>query len=97
MGGACILRVDGMSDTSLSISLSLTENYAPSWKAWEGIREFVQNWYDGLLSSLDSLPPGRPEMKITEEILPISGKVRHALYLSQLIMLMGVLLLCASE
>ena len=51
---------------SVSISLSLTENYAPSWRTWEGVRELVQNWYDGLLSSLDSLPPaaGRPELKI---------------------------------
>jgi len=33
------------------ISLSLTASYAPSWKIWEGLRELVQNWHDGLLSA----------------------------------------------
>ena len=32
-----------------SIALSLTEDYAPSWGMWEGVRELVQNWHDGLL------------------------------------------------
>ena len=31
------------------ISLSLTEDYAPSWGAWEGVRELVQNFHDGCL------------------------------------------------
>ena len=55
-----------MSDT---ISLSLTENYAPSWRTWEG---FVQNWYDGLLSSVENLPPktnGRPKLTICEAVV----------------------------
>lgn len=34
---------------SCSIALSLTEDYAPSWGMWEGVRELVQNWHDGLL------------------------------------------------
>lgn len=38
-----------------SISLSLTAHYAPSWKTWEGIRELVQNWHDGVFSSLEKL------------------------------------------
>ena len=38
-----------------SISLSLTAQYAPSWKTWEGIRELVQNWHDGVFSSLEKL------------------------------------------
>jgi len=38
-----------------AISLSLTANYAPSWKTWEGIRELVQNWHDGVFSSLEKL------------------------------------------
>ena len=38
-----------------SISLSLTAQYAPSWKTWEGIRELVQNWHDGVYCSLEKL------------------------------------------
>ena len=26
----------------------ITEDYAKSWGTWEGIREIVQNWHDGL-------------------------------------------------
>ena len=36
-----------------TIRLSLTQDYAKSWKIWEGLREIVQNWYDGLLSTID--------------------------------------------
>lgn len=32
-----------------SIALSLTEDYAPSWGTWEGVRELVQNFHDGCL------------------------------------------------
>ena len=34
-----------------SIALSLTEDYCPSWGAWEGVRELVQNFHDGCLDS----------------------------------------------
>ena len=44
-------------DSSLvkSISLSLTSQYAPSWKTWEGVRELIQNWHDGVLASLEKM------------------------------------------
>ena len=32
-----------------TITLSLTEDYAPQWGVWEGVRELVQNWHDGCL------------------------------------------------
>ena len=32
------------------IALSLHEDYAPSWKVWEGVRELIQNCHDGALS-----------------------------------------------
>lgn len=38
-----------------SISLSLTAQYAPSWKTWEGVRELVQNWHDGVFASLEKM------------------------------------------
>ena len=38
-----------------SIALSLTEDYCPSWGAWEGVRELVQNFHDGCLDSGASL------------------------------------------
>ncbi len=50
-----------------SISLSLTEKYAPSWKTWEGIREFVQNWHDGVLASLENTETfGRKRVDFTK-------------------------------
>jgi len=36
------------------IQLSITKNYASHWDTWEGVREMVQNWHDGLLSSNSS-------------------------------------------
>jgi len=37
--------------TGDEIQLSITKNYARSWGTWEGVREMVQNWHDGLFSS----------------------------------------------
>lgn len=37
------------------IHLSLTKDYAKSWKVWEGLREILQNWYDGLLTTIDQI------------------------------------------
>lgn len=46
------------------ISLSLTASYAPSWGLWEGIRELIQNWHDGLLAAMpeqsSAVSPGAP-------------------------------------
>lgn len=30
------------------LKLSITERYAPTWKPRQGIREIIQNWYDGV-------------------------------------------------
>lgn len=41
------------------IYLTITQAYAPAWGTWEGVREFVQNWYDGVLDSYEGIsPPG---------------------------------------
>ena len=50
------------------IFLNLTESYAHTWKSWDGVREFVQNWYDGLLGNLVEISPpsyGRKRLNIT--------------------------------
>ena len=33
------------------IQLSITKNYAVHWETWEGVREMVQNWHDGLYTA----------------------------------------------
>ena len=35
------------------ISLSLTSNYASTWGLWEGVRELLQNWHDGIYEALE--------------------------------------------
>lgn len=42
-----------------NIYLTITQAYAPSWGTWEGVREFVQNWYDGVLDSYEGISPPR--------------------------------------
>ncbi|KAI6654855.1 Chain B, Baculoviral IAP repeat-containing protein 7 [Oopsacas minuta] len=49
-----------------TIRLSLTQDYAKSWKIWEGLREIVQNWYDGLLSTIDHISNSVPQNKSLE-------------------------------
>ena len=39
------------------IYLTITQDYAPTWETWEGVREFVQNWYDGVLDSYEEVSP----------------------------------------
>ena len=41
--------------TSPTLTLSLTSAYAPHWTKREGVRELVQNWYDGCNANLRSL------------------------------------------
>ena len=36
------------------IFLMISANYVPGWSLWEGVRELVQNWYDGILQSFES-------------------------------------------
>ena len=38
-----------------SICLSICEDYSGSWKLWEGVRELVQNWYDGAIEMRESI------------------------------------------
>ncbi|XP_070570816.1 uncharacterized protein [Ptychodera flava] len=35
------------------VLLNLTARYAQSWSHWEGIREFIQNWHDGIYDASD--------------------------------------------
>ena len=47
-----------------SIYLTITDDYAASWKTWEGVREFVQNWYDGVLDNYEQVSPPRDSKRI---------------------------------
>ena len=40
---------------SPTLTLSLTSGYAPHWTKREGVRELVQNWYDGCNANLRSV------------------------------------------
>ena len=46
------------------VSLSLTAGYARHWGNWEGIRELVQNWYDGILGAA---PAGDQELRFFKQ------------------------------
>merc|ERR1711871_1871838 len=46
---SCSKMTSQSTSAATSISLSLTEDYAPSWGVWEGCRELIQNWHDGCL------------------------------------------------
>ncbi|XP_033728101.1 uncharacterized protein LOC117317398 [Pecten maximus] len=35
-----------------NIPLTLTARYASTWGSWEGVRELVQNWHDGIYDSV---------------------------------------------
>ena len=54
------------------ISLSLTEDYAPSWGVWEGVRELIQNWHDGCLDHGDQLSFTRADLRCAD-----AGAVFH--------------------
>ncbi|ESO88031.1 hypothetical protein LOTGIDRAFT_234797 [Lottia gigantea] len=48
--------------TEKKIPLTITSSYARHWGEWEGVRELVQNWHDGVhstLASLESIPIGK--------------------------------------
>jgi len=60
------------------ISLSLTASYAPSWGLWEGVREIVQNWHDGLLSGSEAQPPqDLHKMQAVPLEFTMTGESRH--------------------
>lgn len=57
------------------IHLTITSAYAQSWGTWEGVREFVQNWYDGVLDSYETMSPPLegPVIKKYLKIVPVSS------------------------
>jgi hypothetical protein len=40
-------------DLSRPKNLSVHQDYVPDWKLWEGIRELMQNWRDGIIENLN--------------------------------------------
>ena len=66
------------------VHLTITEGYAPSWKTWEGVREFIQNWYDGVLDSYEIVSPpsfGRRALRIEPVRLYLIMKIAPKLML----------------
>lgn len=58
------------------IQLSITKNYASHWDTWEGVREMVQNWHDGLISSTGGASKNELKFKKKEvEFIPF--KLMH--------------------
>lgn len=55
-----------------AIHLTITESYARSWDTWEGVREFIQNWYDGVLDSFETVSPAPTSSRRTLKIEPVS-------------------------
>lgn len=55
-----------------AIHLTITESYAKSWGTWEGVREFIQNWYDGVLDSYETVSPAPNSGRRTLKITPVS-------------------------
>ena len=35
------------------IPLTISAKYVPTWGIWEGVRELVQNWHDGVLKTFE--------------------------------------------
>ena len=53
------------------IFLTMTDNYARSWGTWDGVREFIQNWYDAVLLNLEEVSPpirGNKNFKVVSEV-----------------------------
>lgn len=54
------------------IHLTITDTYAKTWGTWEGVREFVQNWYDGVLSSYETCAPPPMPIRRSFKIVKVS-------------------------
>ena len=35
------------------LPLMISAKYLPGWSSWEGVRELVQNWHDGVLKAFE--------------------------------------------
>jgi hypothetical protein len=57
------------------LRLSITELYAPKWKPRQGIREIVQNWYDGVNEQVAEL--GKGFVDLLEETTPSKSVIKH--------------------
>jgi len=52
------------------IQLSITRNYAQHWETWEGVREMVQNWHDGLFSGSENIT--KEELKFVKVLIVLT-------------------------
>ena len=42
-----------MAACDCELPLMISAKYLPEWSVWEGVRELVQNWHDGVLKAFE--------------------------------------------
>ena len=84
---AIMATLEDLSQNKHEIYLTITKGYAPTWETWEGVREFVQNWYDGVLDSYEEVSPPLHGYRRSLKFQEASIKGSKALYYNNYMLL----------